>query len=243
MTRRIDYGPDPAQFVEWTPSVDACGVVVVIHGGYWRAAYDLALGRPLARDLVARGWSVLNIEYRRIGNGGGFPETFDDVAAAIDVLADLVDPAEVEAAGPVVLLGHSAGGHLATWAAARGRFGWPERVAVTAVVSQAGLLDLGAAARAGLSGGAVQELLGDRPIDAAVDPVQQVPLAVPVWCLHARDDVDVPFEQAERYLVAARTAGARAELVEVSGGHFGLIDPSSAAWSAVLTALDQATSG
>lgn len=237
MTRQIDYGADPAQFVEWTPVSQARGVVVVIHGGYWRAAYDLALGRPLARDLAARGWSVLNVEYRRVGNGGGFPETFDDVAAAIDLLAELP---EVERSGPVVALGHSAGGHLAAWAAARGRFGWPEQVAVTAVLSQAGLLDLGEAARAGLSGGAVEELLGAQPIDARVDPVQQVPLSVPIWCFHARDDVDVPFDQAQRYLAAAQVAGARAELVEVSGGHFDLIDPRSDAWAAVIAALETA---
>ncbi|MFS3129817.1 alpha/beta hydrolase family protein [Nocardioides sp. Bht2] len=237
MTQKIAYGADPAQFAEWTPVSRARGVVVVIHGGYWRAAYDLALGRPLARDLVARGWSVLNLEYRRVGNGGGFPETFDDVAAAIDLLAELP---EVDPAGPVVALGHSAGGHLAAWAAARGRFGWPERVAVTAVLSQAGLLDLGEAARAGLSGGAVEELLGEQPIDARVDPVQQVPLGVPIWCVHARDDVDVPFDQAQRYVAAAKAAAARAELVEVDGGHFDLIDPCSSAWAAVIQVLENA---
>ena len=97
------------------------GVVVVIHGGFWKAEYDASLGEPLAADLTAAGWTTLNVEYRRVGDGGGFPATFDDVHAAIEALAgtDVDTPT-------VVALGHSAGGHLATWAAARGRFdAWP----------------------------------------------------------------------------------------------------------------------
>ena len=89
---------------------------MVIHGGFWKAAYDLSLGRPLAADLVEQGWAALNIEYRRVGNGGGVPSTLDDVRAAIATLdgrgLDLTR---------VVTLGHSAGGHLAAWAGARDR--------------------------------------------------------------------------------------------------------------------------
>lgn len=234
--RRIAYGEHRSQFVEWTPVREARGVVVVIHGGFWRAAYDLALGRPLAEDLAARGWSVLNVEYRRVGDGGGMPQTFDDVAAAIDLLAGIDGAAGL----PVVALGHSAGGHLAVWAAARGAHGWPQRVALTAVVAQAGVLDLRAAARDRLSTDAVGALLGDRPIDARVDPTQQLPLSIPVWCLHARDDVDVPFAQSQQYVTRAQAAGARAELVEVKGGHFDLIAPVTQAWAAVLDAVTAA---
>ncbi len=81
---------------------------MVIHGGFWKAQYDLTLGEPLAADLVAQGWAALNVEYRRVGNGGGVPATLDDVRAAIDLVAGDY--------GTVVTLGHSAGGHLATWA-------------------------------------------------------------------------------------------------------------------------------
>ena len=82
------YGPDPSQFGELSlPTGDrSAGTVVIIHGGFWRARYDLSLGRPLAADLVARGYAVWNLEYRRVGNGGGWPTTFDDVAAGIDAL-------------------------------------------------------------------------------------------------------------------------------------------------------------
>ncbi len=87
--QRIAYGDDPSQFGELSlPSGAPKGTVVLIHGGFWKAAYDLSLGRPLARSLVAHGWAAWNIEYRRVGNGGGDPETMDDVAAAIDALAE-----------------------------------------------------------------------------------------------------------------------------------------------------------
>jgi acetyl esterase/lipase len=98
---------DPSQFGELTrPAGASRGVVVVIHGGFWRGQYDLSLGRPLVPSLVDAGWAVYNIEYRRVGNGGGWPQTFDDVAAAIDALAD-EDDLDLSS---VVTLGHSAGG-------------------------------------------------------------------------------------------------------------------------------------
>jgi acetyl esterase/lipase len=230
---RITYGDDPSQLVELhRPPGASRGVVVVIHGGFWKAAYDHALGAPLARSLAERGWTAWNIEYRRVGNGGGTPETFDDVAAAIDALAD-VDGLDLST---VVTLGHSAGGHLAVWAAGRPDPG----VRVTHAISQAGVLDLVRADRAGLGGKAAAALLGHQagPDDAQWDPQQQVPLDVPVWCVHGVDDTVVPLEQSEGYVTAARAAGAEAELVRVEGDHFVVIDPASKAWQAQLEILD-----
>ena len=228
-TETIRYGDGPSQLVELTvPEGTPRGVVVVIHGGFWKAAYDLSLGRPLAADLVDNGWAALNIEYRRVGIGGGVPSTLDDVRAAIGTLGDTgLDLARV------VTLGHSAGGHLATWAA-------HAVDAVTHVISQAGVLDLVAADRDGLGGGAVQALLGHRagPGDAAVDPTQQLPLDVPVWCVHATDDDTVPISQSVDYVAAATAAGAQAELVEVAGDHFVVIDPTTDAWRQTLEILD-----
>ena len=232
-TRTVRYGDDPSQFGELTlPDGTPRGVVVVIHGGFWKAQYDLSLGRPLAGSLAGQGWAAFNLEYRRVGGGGGTPETFDDVAAGIDRLAavDGLDTAVV------VTLGHSAGGHLATWAAGRPDPG----VAVTGVVSQAGVLDLVRADRQGLGGGAVRSLLGHAPgpDDAAYDPAQQLPLAVPVRCVHGTGDVVVPLDQSQGYVEAARAAGADASLHEVEGDHFVVIDPATEAWSRTLELLD-----
>jgi acetyl esterase/lipase len=97
------YGPDPAQFGELSlPGRPALGTVVIIHGGFWQAAHDLSLGRPLAADLAARGYAAWNLEYRRVGGGGGWPATFEDVAAGIDLLAALpVETSGVVAVGRV----------------------------------------------------------------------------------------------------------------------------------------------
>ena len=233
---RVGYGDDPSQYAELTrPTGTARGVVVIIHGGFWKSAYDLSLGRPLVPSLVAAGWATWNLEYRRVGDGGGVPATLDDVAAGIDALAG-VEGLDTSA---VVTLGHSAGGHLATWAAARGRFGFPDRVPVTAVIAQAGVLDLRSAYDAGLGGGAVEAFLGHPPStgDLGVDPIQQVPLAVPLWCVHGRGDDTVPPAQSADYVAAARAAGADAELVVVEGDHFEVIDPDSEAWQRTLEIL------
>jgi acetyl esterase/lipase len=235
---RHTYGTDPHQYAElYRPSGSSRGVVVVIHGGFWKAAYDASLGRPLALDLARRGWTAWNLEYRRVGNGGGRPETFDDVAAGIDRLADVPDLGR----STVVAVGHSAGGHLATWAAARGRFpDWsPVRVPVTAVVSQAGVVDLVQAYRDDLGGGAVAAFVGPPgPAYRRWDPRQQLPLDVPVWCVHGSQDVTVPVSQSRGYVEAARAAGGTAELVELPTDHMDVIDPSSQAWTRTVAILD-----
>ncbi len=238
----IKYGDDPSQRAELTrPTGTSKGVVVVIHGGFWRDQYDLSLGRPLATSLAAEGWTAYNIEYRRVGNGGGWPQTFDDVAAAIDRLAtiDDVDTAKV------VTLGHSAGGHLAVWAAGRpqltdARWATPA-VPVTAAVSQAGVLDLAGAIAADLGTGAVQRFMGGTVDDryTQADPTDVIPLAVPVRCVHGADDTTVPLSQSADYVQRATTAGADATLTEVEGDHFVVIDPTSRAWTLTLEILER----
>ncbi|WP_211339945.1 alpha/beta hydrolase family protein [Solirubrobacter pauli] len=198
-------------------------MAVLIHGGFWKAQYGLDLMEPLAHDLAARGWTAWNVEYRRIGNGGGVPETLDDVSAAIDLLAELpVDRSRV------VTIGHSAGGHLAAWAATRES----PRVAVTGVVSQAGVLDLQRARELRLSNGIVDVFLGDHPSDLA-SPIERLPLGVPVLLTHGgRDDI-VPPEISERFAAAS---GASL-IVEPDEDHFGHIDPDNPLWKAVLAWL------
>lgn len=236
--RAIAYGDDPAQFGELTlPEGEPKGVVVVVHGGFWKAAYDLSLGRPLAASLAAQGWAAWNIEYRRVGNGGGDPATLDDVAAAVDVLHEQDLPLD-----RVLAVGHSAGGHLATWAASRGRLPrWSTKVELAGVVSQAGVVDLASAYADDLGDGAVRNLLGHPPgpDDAPLDPIAQVPLDVPVHCVHGSLDDTVPLSQSQAYVAAARAAGATAELTVIEGGdHFVVIDPASHAWRRTLAILD-----
>ncbi len=238
--RVVTYGDHPSQYAElWLPDDRPRGVVVVIHGGFWKNRYDLTLGQPLADSLARQGWAAWNLEYRRVGGGGGVPATLDDVAAGIDRLAGL-DPALGVDLDRVITLGHSAGGHLATWAASRGRDArWPVGVAVTGVVSQAGVLDLRAAHRAGLGDGAVKGFLGRAPgpADDVLDPIRQVPLDVPVLCVHGRADEVVPISQSRRYVKAATAAGATAELVPVAGEHFAVIDTATPAWQTTLELL------
>lgn len=238
---RLAYGSHPSQFAELSrPEGRSRGTVVVLHGGFWLASYDISLGRPLAEDLVGRGWTVLDVEYRRVGDGGGYAATFDDVSAAFDLLT---------AAGadgqPVVALGHSAGGQLAVWAAGRRRLErWRGATVVpTHVVSQAGVLDLRTADEQDLGGGAVRDLLGGSPTQrpeawAAADPIGQVPVGVPVWCVHGRDDTTVPLSQSAAYVDAARAAGGEATLVEVPGEHLDQIDTGTPAWARTLALLD-----
>jgi acetyl esterase/lipase len=238
------YGDDPSQYGElFRPSGASRGTVVVVHGGFWQAQYTAEdLGTPLAIALADAGWTAWNLEYRRVGEegadgaGGGTPATFDDVSAGIDLLTDL----DVDLSLPVVTLGHSAGGLLAVWAAGRGRYGWPDAVPVTHAISQAGVLDLRASEIDNLGGGAARMLLGHEPTvaDERFDPAQQLPLDVPVWCVHGTDDAIVPLSQSERYVERATAAGGTAELVEVDGDHFVVIDVESDAWARQLEILD-----
>lgn len=234
---RHDYGPDPSQFGELTlPAGDGpVPVVMVVHGGFWRSGYGLELGRPLAVDLAAAGFAAWNVEYRRVGDGGGWTATFDDVAAALDRLDGLDPRLELDR---VVAVGHSAGGHLAAWLAARpglpaGAPGADPAVRLRGALSQAGVLDLVDAVEQGVGGAAVTDLLGGTPAEfpdryAVASPVARVPIGVPVVCVHGTSDGTVPVRQSERF-----SAAAGDELVTLPGvDHFAVIDPSTDAWRA-----------
>lgn len=251
---RTAYGPHPDQFVELTlPTGTApAPVVVVLHGGFWRAAHGVELARPLAADLAAAGFAAVAVEYRRVGSGGGWPATLADVAAALDVLPDLPDAARLDLTD-VAVVGHSAGGHLAAWAAGRSRLpegapGAGPRLAVTAAVLQAGVLDLERAAAQRLGGGAVQDLLGAEPAEAperyaTADPVRLVPTGVDLLCVHGAGDDVVPPEQSSRYAQAAAAQGRTVVVRPVPGDHMVLIDPAGEPWTLVREWLRARVSG
>jgi acetyl esterase/lipase len=210
-------------------------VVALVHGGCWRARYDRHLMDGLAADMASRGWAAWNVEYRRVGRGagGGWPATLDDVSAAIDHLAELDAPLDLER---VAAVGHSAGGQLALWAA--GRRG--ARVPLSAAVGQAAVSDLDQAAAQGVCGGMVERLLGGPP-DRVPDryreasPARRLPLEIPALLVHGgRDDV-VPVAMSRAF-----AAAAGCELAELADdGHFEHIEPGSRAWATVVAWLER----
>jgi acetyl esterase/lipase len=245
LPERHPYGRARCQFGElFLPSGDASfPVAVVLHGGFWKAQYGRKQTHAICADLTARGWAAWNVEYRRLGrlSGGGYPRTLDDVAAAIDHLADIpAHAADVLDRGRVVAIGHSAGGQLAAWLATRKR----PRVHVRGVVAQAGVTDLLMASELRLSNGVVHRFLGGTPTEVPerytrASPAEQLPLGVPALVTHGdRDDV-VPPEMSERFADAARSAGDDVALVVEPGGHYGHLDPEHALWRAVTTWLDE----
>lgn len=222
------------------PAVPSGCTVVLVHGGFWRERYGRELMVPLVDSLLADGHLVVNLGYRRVGGAGGWPTTLTDVAAGLDAVAGL-DGVDVER---VVTVGHSAGGHLATWLAARHRLppgapGADPVVRPCHVVAQAAVVVLGDAVVDDLGDGAVGDLLGgDDPVRRRVaDPASWLPLGVPVTLVHARGDDDVPLRQSQRWVALASAAGDEARLVTAAGDHYSVIDPAHELWQQVLVTL------
>ncbi|HKR70458.1 MAG TPA: alpha/beta hydrolase, partial [Streptosporangiaceae bacterium] len=201
-------------------------LTIFIHGGFWRAQYGRQHTAPLAEALAANGIVVCAPHYRRTGQpGGGWPGTFDDVAAAIDRLPALVAEATgglvAADAGRVILAGHSAGGHLALWAASRhllppGSRWYAERSGWRGVVALAAVSDLVGAERQALGRQAVGALMGGAPAEVdddrywQADPARLLPAGGPVWLVHGMADDQVPYLMSLDYARWARAAGARA---------------------------------
>lgn len=237
---RHSFGPDPSQVADLhlPRGAGPHPVAVVLHGGYWQTKHGRVVTRPLALDLAARGWAAWNLEYRRLGTGrgggGGWPMTFEDVAWGIDALAGVDAPLDLSR---VVLIGHSAGGQLALWAASRGRLpvgavGAVPEVPATAVLALAPVTNLQRARvhAEALLGGEL-DAVPDRWQQA--DPVRSGAPGIPALVVHPTADETVPVKRSREYAAATGV-----ELVETAGFHRDPIDPSSQAWAAAVRWLE-----
>ncbi len=236
---RIQYGPGEFHFGELRVPAGAGPhpVVIVIHGGFWRPAFDLVYMGHVCAALTGFGFATWNIEYRRMTHeGGGYPGTLDDVAAASSHLRNIpaVDPARA------IAIGHSAGGHLALWLATSKR-GIPLRGAV----SLGGVADLRRAWELQLSNTVVGDFIGGSPAEyperyRAASPIENLPCGVPTRLVHGDADATVPIEIAQRFQQAAAGAGDDCRLVTLPGaGHFEVVDPRAAEWPAIVRTIGE----
>lgn len=245
-TRRIG---DPAQNVAdlylptGTDTSDRLRVIVLVHGGSWKSAFDLTMMHPFAIDLVHRGFAVYNIEYRRVGSGGGWPTTFTDVADAVDHLVDLAHSDRRLDLATALVLGYSSGGQLAAWLGGRGRraaveIGGKPRFSPSRVVTVAGPLDMTYAAVHGNN--RIVAVLGGTPTEVpdryrAVDPMALINPRLPVVAIHGDRDRLVPVDLSARYIDAVHRAGGAGQLVVAPGANHGSVaQPGTAAYVQIL---------
>ena len=235
---RIPYGDQPSQFIDfrYPPSPATGCTVVMVHGGFWRAAYDLLHAGHFCAALTAAGMVTANVEYRRVGEaGGGWPSTLEDVSAAVEFVRN-----HRGRRGRTLVAGHSAGGHLALWLAA-------EHQDLAGVVALAPVACLQTAWNQGLGSGAVAGFLGGPPAEVperyALACPSQRPAVPPRTLIHGTADGIVPLSQSREYVQARAGDPGGVRLLELPGAdHFDVIDPRSAAWPAVLDAIRSAAS-
>ncbi len=247
-TARIAYGDHPDQFGDLYLPDDQqpAPVVVMIHGGCWRADYDLTPLGMCCAALQAAGYAVWSLEYRRLGNGGGWPQTFHDVARGVDYLRNLAAAYPLHLS-QVVAIGHSAGGQLALWLAARHRLSpvsalyAADPFPLAGVVALAAVANLAQGAQATACGSACHEVIDhDHRHLAEASPHLLLPLGVPHHHIVGADDQIVPAAYVADFVAAAQRAGdPTALIVAPECGHFELTTPHSATWPLIMTAARQ----
>lgn len=249
---RLHYGDDPLQFgdLRLPPGDGPHPVAVFIHGGCWLSEYDIAHSSKLTAALADSGIATWSLEYRRIGDpGGGWPGTFEDVARGADHLASIAGQYRLDL-DRVIAMGHSAGGQLALWLAARPRLPGNTAAPPDARITLRGVLALAPAAdfdylyERGTCDHAVARLMGGAPGEfpdryRAADPVRFAPVSAPQVIIVGRHD-ETWTPPGRRYFRNAEARGDDVRLVEAAeSGHFELIDPDSSTWPLVLGAAGE----
>lgn len=233
---RIPYGTDPSQFGDlFLPAGDdPHPVVLMFHGGCWRAQYGIAPMGQLSRAIADRGVAVWSLEYRRLGNGGGWPNTFLDVATGIDKLREIADEYNLDLS-KVVATGHSAGGHLALWCAARGLVSAdspihiPNPLPIHSVIALAPVCDLERAVAWDICVEAADVLVGGHPREVWANyyqgsPSALLPLGIRHITINGTHDSIVPLEYVTHFVESAKKLGDDASLIPVQDvGHFELV--------------------
>ncbi len=249
---RESYGTKTENFIEFRfpRGSGPFPVLLVIHGGFWRAAYDLVHMGHLCAAVTYTGVTTCNVEYRRVGDAGGaWPGTFQDVVRATDYIFEKMSSDSRFDVDKVVALGFSAGGHLALWLSGRHRVRSDSPISskpvgqLAGVVSIAGVTDLRKAWAGRVGGDAVERLLGGTPeqhperYDAG-SPIELLPVGVKQVLIHGTADEIVPVSQSETFAERAKRLGDEPRLVKLEGvGHFETVDPESAAWPQVASEI------
>ncbi|WON77710.1 alpha/beta hydrolase [Serratia sp. UGAL515B_01] len=247
---KIAYGEDPNQYGElYLPKEQAKGLVVMIHGGYYQPQYTLSYLEPATLDLVARGYAVWSIEYRRMTQGGGWKTTSQDILAAINHIDDI--SAQYRLPKNIVLVGHSVGGQFALWAASRAKqpsdtFGMlkPKISGVVSIAGVSDLLLLDKGHRSAQRDTPITQFIGADPTEASdilkkISPIELLPLGIKQILIHGDMDISVPVGVSYLYRDKAVAAGDDVTLVVLPlADHFTLLDPALPFWQETVSAID-----
>lgn len=250
---RLHYGKNQEQFgdlylpASTTPSTLKHPTIVLMHGGCWQAQHDLSKLGQLSKALTTLGFAVWNLEFRRLGNGGGWPVTFEDVTKGTDFLTSVAEKHSLDISS-VTAMGHSAGGHLALWLAGRHHLSassmslTDQSIRIQKVVSLAGIPDLVEGVKQNICRGSCQELVGGLPDEVPelyqqASPHYLLPLNIPQWHLVGELDPIVPADYLTPYINKAKKYDEVYFEVIPNIGHFEMVMPDSISWSYIKNAL------